>query len=270
MSACADWPLICPRASDGLRSAYGFSSAKQARQTAPASTSPTTAGLSCARSRCTRSPAAISSASSTAPAVYFVAVATPIGRAGERPVEPPAALVHEQAGDERDRDRGQRHDVVERVLGVEDRQERDRHQRRGDEPDAALVVARARPVGEPADERPDQRDEHARGEERGLGVGGELAHQAAPAPEREPGGEAQLEQPVEEIGERRRVLVVARVQPAAEHLDRLGDEVLGLVGVVGVGQAVPDVPEPQRERAEQDRAQQPRRPAPAHASSRGP
>jgi hypothetical protein len=78
VSACADWPLICPRASDGLRSAYGFSTAKQARQTAPASTSPTTAGLSCARSRWTRSPAAISSASSTAPAVYFVAVATPM------------------------------------------------------------------------------------------------------------------------------------------------------------------------------------------------
>ena len=76
-----------------------------------------------------------------------------------------------------------------------------------------------------------------------LGVGREGPRQVAAA---------DLEDEQEEVREGRGVLVVARVQRAVEHRDRPGDEVLGLVGVVGEGQAVVEVPEPQPERDEQD------------------
>jgi hypothetical protein len=149
------------------------------------------------------------------------------------------------------------------VLGVEDRQEGDRHQRRRDEPGAALEPARAGPVDEADDERADHGDGDARGQEGGLRVGGEVAHEAGAAAEREPGREAQPEDDQQQVGQRGRVLVVARVEPVGEHRDRARDEVLGLVGVVGVRQAVVDVPEPQQQRAEQDRGEQrQRRPAP--------
>jgi hypothetical protein len=127
------------------------------------------------------------------------------------------------------------------VLGVEDRQERDRHQCRGDEPDAALVEPGAGPVDEADDERADQRHDDARGLERGLP---QLAHAA------------DLVDRVQQVRQRRRVLVVAGVETAAvDHVECLRDEVLGLVGVVRERQPVADVPEPQAERHEQDPAQ---------------
>ena len=88
--------------------------------------------------------------------------------AGERPVGPPAALVDQQAADQRDGHRRERDDVVQRVLGVEDRQEGDRHDRGGGEADPPLEEARARPVDERDDAGPDQRDDDAPGEERGV------------------------------------------------------------------------------------------------------
>jgi hypothetical protein len=161
----------------------------------------------------------------------------PDGAAGERPVLPPAALVDEQARHERDGHRRERHDVVERVLGVEDRQERDRHDRGRGEPDPALVVARPRPVRERHDERPDQRDHDARGHERGLP---DVAHAADGVDH------------VEQVREPGRVLVVAGVQAAVEHPDRLRHEVLVLVGVEREREPVVEVPEPECEGDEQD------------------
>ena len=78
MSACADWPVICPRASDGLRITNGLRIAKTTKQATPATTTPITARRSSARSCWTRSAAASRTVSSIAPAVYFVAVAAPI------------------------------------------------------------------------------------------------------------------------------------------------------------------------------------------------
>ena len=90
--------------------------------------------------------------------------------AREQPVLDPPGPVREQAGDQAQRDRRERHHVVERVLGVEDGQEGDGHHRGGDEPGAAVGEAHAGPVREADDERPDQRDDDARGEERRGGV----------------------------------------------------------------------------------------------------
>jgi hypothetical protein len=150
------------------------------------------------------------------------------------------------------------------VLGVEDRQERDGHQRGGGEGDAAVVEAHARPVDEADDERPDQRDDDARREKRRLGVGGEAPGEIATA------AEPDREDRVQEVGQRGRVLVVARIQPVAEHPDGLGHEVLGLVGVERERQPVIDVPQPQAERHEQDPAQRDRRRAVAdHRGGRG-
>jgi hypothetical protein len=90
VSAWSDWLVIWSRASSKFSSAYGLSSAKITSSAPTAIASPTSARRNSARSlvrlaaegeecvRCTRRPAATSTTSSTAPAVYFVAVATPI------------------------------------------------------------------------------------------------------------------------------------------------------------------------------------------------
>ena len=181
-------------------------------------------------------------------------------RAREHPVAPAALLVDEQAGDERDRDGRHRDHVVERVLGVEDGQERDRHQRGRREPGAAVREARPGPVDERDHERADQRDDDARGEVGGLGIRAELRDEVTAE------AEAQLEHHEQQVGQRGRVLEVARVERAAEHVDRHGDEVQLLVRVVGVRQPVVEVPEAQRERQDDDGAQDPPRP---HASTAG-
>ena len=178
------------------------------------------------------------------------------GGARHRPLGPAPALVDDEARDERDRHRDERHDVVEGVLGVEDRQEGDGQHRGGHEPDAAVVEPRAGPEGERDAERPQERDDHAGREEGRLGVGRERPCQV-PAPE--------VEDEQQEVREGRGVLVVARVQRAVEHRDRPRDEVLGLVGVVGEGQAVVEVPQPQRQRDEEDDGDPERRAAPGRA-----
>jgi hypothetical protein len=157
-------------------------------------------------------------------------------RAGQRPVAPASPLQHEQAGDERYGDGQERHDVVERVLGVEDRQEGDGHERRRDKAGARIGVAPPGPVREPHDQCAERRDDDARGLERRARVGGERPRDVLARV-------AQREHGREQVGQRGRVLVVAGIEAlAGGHGDRPGDEVLGLVGVVGERQTVVELP----------------------------
>ena len=101
--------------------------------------------------------------------------------------------------------------------------------------------------------------------------------QESARPEREARVEAQLEDGEQQVRERRRVLEVMRVEPAADHVDGVRNEVLLLVHAVDERQAVLDRPQPQRQAAEHDPAQrcptrhvEPGRPAsPSHLLTPG-
>jgi hypothetical protein len=122
---------------------------------------------------------------------------------------------------------------------VEDRQEGDGLDRRREQADAAAEQARTGRI-----QKPQRRGaEHGGGDARErvdvAGVQREGLLHARPTPVEEG------EQEVQQIGERRRVGEVVRVQVVPEHRHRARHEMVGLVGVVNVGQPLPDAPQAQ-------------------------
>ena len=149
---------------------------------------------------------------------------------------------------QRQADAHQRRHVVERKLGVEDRQERDREDAGREQADAAVDEPRAGEVQQPDRDRPQQRRERARDDPDLRRVGGErVRHPGATA-------EPDAEHHVHEVRVGRRVDVVVGVPAVAEEPDRARHEVRVLVGVVGVRQAVADAPDAQDEGEQQQRA----------------
>ena len=84
---------------------------------------------------------------------------------GERVVEQAPAAQDAGRAPQRQRDRRERRDVVEREVRVEDRQERDRQERRGQQADAAVAEARGGEVQQPHRQRPDDGGRDARDDE---------------------------------------------------------------------------------------------------------
>ena len=163
----------------------------------------------------------------------------------------PAAPIPEDAGGgpEGQLDRDQRRHVVQRELGVEDRQERDRHQRRGQQRDAALEEALRDQVEEPDREHAEHCGEHAR-DDPDLGrIDGEGVGQRGPA------AEVDLVDDRQQVGVGRRVIEIVGIAVVGEQRDRMRHEVLVLVGVVDVGQAALDPPQTERQGEHEDRAE---------------
>ena len=164
-------------------------------------------------------------------------------------------------------DAGQRGHVVERELGVEDRQEGDREDAGRQQADAAVDEPRAGEVQQPDGDRPQQRGDRARDDPDLRRIGGEGVRDAGAA------AVPDAEHEVHEVRVGRRVDVVVGVPVVAEQADRAGHEVGVLVGVVGVGQAVAVAPDAQQEREQQQRADrgapdQPLAAGPAQAQAR--
>ena len=177
-----------------------------------------------------------------------------------------AAFAQDACGaEQRQRQRRQGRHVVERQMRVEHRQERDRLERGGEQARAARQQPRAGHVQQPQrhDAEHRGRDPRQRVHLAGIGVERMQGALAAAVPDRE--------QDVQQIGERRRVGEVVRVQTAFEHLHRTRHEVVGLVGVVHVGKPLPDAPQAQRQsNPEHDRQPSPRPRARAFNSSHAP
>ena len=145
-------------------------------------------------------------------------------------------------------------------MGVEDRQERDRLDRRREQPDArgrtgarrSRTAATARACRAP-------RRRRARACRRRSGCSASAWRDAGAA------AVGEREQVVQQVGEGRRVGEVVRVEVVLrEHRDRPRHEMVGLVGVVDVGQPLANAPQAQ---AESRRGAPPR--APARPSRRG-
>ena len=161
-----------------------------------------------------------------------------------------------------DRHRQERADVGDRDARVDDRQEREAEDRGGGQADAvvgtAALVAPQRPADEPGGDDADHRQDRgggARGVPDRRRVEGELAGDARlrSRPGRIPRiAVAQLQDPEDDVGERRRVLEVARVEVAREERDGAVREVRRLVVVVDVGQPVVVVLHPQVEADDDD------------------
>ena len=176
--------------------------------------------------------------------------------AGEQVVAQASLAQHAGGAPQREGDRRQRRDVVERQVRVEDGQEGAREQRRGQQADGAAEELGAGQVQQPHRERADRRGGEARDDEDLGRVGGErLRHARAPA-------EPDVEDDVQQVRVRRRVDEVVRVPAVAEEADRVGDEMRVLVGVVGERQPLLDAPHAQAEGGdEHDGEPDPPRPA---------
>ena len=169
--------------------------------------------------------------------------------AGERVIAPARGAKDAGGGPQRELERDERRDVVERELGVEDRQEGDRHQRRGEQCDAPLEKTLRDEVEEPDGEHTEQRGEDPR-EHPDLGrIHGERMR------ERRTAAEVQLEDDRQHVREGGRVVEIVGIALVAEQRDRVRHEVLVLVGVVDVGQAALDAPEAQQQREHEDGAE---------------
>ncbi len=187
-----------------------------------------------------------------------------LARAGEPQADPRQQVVaqssfaqHARAAEQRQGQRRERRHVVEREVRIEDGQERDRLDRRRQQADAAAEQARAGRIQQP------QRG----AAEHGGGDAGERVHlgrvvrERVHRPRRAAVGER--EQEVQHVGERGRVFEVVGVEAVVfEHRDRARQEMVGLVGVVGVRQPLAHAPQAQHEAADQDcRQRGPRPPA---------
>ena len=161
--------------------------------------------------------------------------------------EPPVAQDPRRAP-QAEADAGQRGHVVERELGVEDRQERDREDAGRQQADAAVDEPRAGEVQQPDGDRAQHRGDRARDDPDLRRIGGEGVRDAGAA------AVPDAEHEVHEVRVGRRVDVVVGVPVVAEQADRAGHEVRVLVGVVGVGQAVAVAPDAQQEGEQQQRA----------------
>ena len=169
---------------------------------------------------------------------------------GQHVVAPGAVAQHPSHSVERERDRRERGDVVEREMAVEDRQEGQPEDRRAQQRDRLVEQALAGQVGQPHRHRPQYRGDDAGhqvhlGGVRDVGPAGRVG-----------ASEPQLEDEVQEVGVRGRVEKVLGVVVMAEERDCPGDEMRRLVRVVAVGQPLLDPPEAQ---GQGQRQQQPQR-----------
>ncbi len=202
--------------------------------------------------------AAAITVTSTIPAVYLVAIATPEAQPGEHVLARAAGAVDPGDADQRGGQRRQRRRVVEREVAVVDRQERDREQRAGEHADAAVVEQpRAGDRGQRDGERAEEGARAARQRERRRRIGREGA-----ADRRRVRPPAHREERVDDVRERRRVDEVVGVRAVPEHPDRPRDEVAVLVGVVDVRKPGLEADQAQRERGDEERHHR-RRPQPA-------
>ena len=195
-----------------------------------------------------RDSAAATSGSDDDPAGVLRRRRQPEPEAGDRVVAPAAVAEDAHRAPQRQAHRRERRGIVERELAVGHRQERDRHHGGGEQARAAVEQPRAGEVEQPHGERAEDRRGEP-GEHPDLGGVGRVVQVIDGIASAEP----QLQQPGEHVGEGRRVAEVLRVQVAAEHRDRVGHEMLGLVDVVDPRQAAAQSPHAQRERDPQDR-----------------
>ena len=151
---------------------------------------------------------------------------------------------HDRRRPQRQRARQHARPVVERQPRVEDRQERDGHDRRGDQPGTPAEPLAPGGVGGGDGADAEGHRDHARPQEHGARVVREPLLDAAEVDHRQPRRQ--------QVRQRGRVDEVAGVEVPAGHRHRVRDEVRALVEVVGVRQPVAEAPEPQRRRDHQD------------------
>ena len=171
---------------------------------------------------------------STIPAVYLVAIATPSAEAREHVFARAAGAVDPGDADQRGGQRRQRRRVVEREVAVVDRQERDRQQRAGEQRRCGGRRTAARRRSRSARRRARRGRPMRRGRARTRSSGSAAKAPPTVAGIRPP---AHREERVDDVRERRRVDEVVRVQAVPEHPDRPRHEVAVLVRVVDVRQA---------------------------------
>ena len=220
---------------------YGLVTITAAIAIRPANTRPLTA---CPKLSFGESSAAATSATTIAPSEYFSDAASPThappaSSAFVLPVRSTIADAHSASA------HGQHaRPVVERQPRVEDRQERDGHDRRGDQPGAPAEPLPPGGVGGGDGADPEGHRDHARPQEHGARVVGEPLLDAAEVDHGQPRRQ--------QVRQRGRVDEVAGVEVPAGHRHRVRDEVRALVEVVGVRQPVAEAPEPQHRRDDQD------------------